>query len=91
MGMCPSFRAWRSGGARAALEAVIEHLQAVLDELPEGEQHDDDDVAHVRTRVGMPKFREPARVLKQIREWLARGYTHRYRLPYRGEVALDKA
>jgi hypothetical protein len=49
--------------ARGALEAVIEHLQAALDELPEGDQHDD--VAHVRTRVGVPKFRGQARVLNR--------------------------
>jgi len=45
---------------RAQLEAVIAKLQAALDELP-----DDEPTEAIRTRVGTPTFREPARVLNR--------------------------
>lgn len=48
--------------ARARLEAVIAALTAALDELPETEEHTD--TTTVRTRVGVPSFREP-RVLNR--------------------------
>jgi hypothetical protein len=53
------------GAARAALEEVITQLQAALDELPEAEEEEHGETTTVRTRVGVPTFREPARVLNR--------------------------
>lgn len=49
--------------ARERLEAVIEALQEALDELPDNERHHESTT--IRTRAGVPTFREPARVLNR--------------------------
>lgn len=49
--------------AREHLEAVMEALQQALDALPSEPDHAESAV--IRTRVGVPSFREPARVLNR--------------------------
>lgn len=51
--------------ARERLYAVIHALQDALDALPDGHEERHHESTVIRTRVGMPTFREPARVLNR--------------------------